>query len=90
MGQILDLEQPDLVIITGDVVSGYAWDGSTTPWSSIQYTKGMQPMIDRGLNWATTAGNHDEEGDLTRAQISELDRSFELSLTLPNQGNISN
>ena len=47
-------------------------------------------MIDRGLNWATTAGNHDEEGDLTRAQISELDRSFELSLTLPNQGNISN
>lgn len=32
MGEILDKEKPDLVIITGDLVSGFAWDGETTPW----------------------------------------------------------
>lgn len=32
MGKILDKEKPDLVIITGDLVSGFAWDGETTPW----------------------------------------------------------
>ena len=41
MGEILDYEKPDLVIITGDVVSGYAWDGKTTPWASVQWTKGV-------------------------------------------------
>jgi hypothetical protein len=35
----------------------------------------------KGKYWATAAGNHDEEGDLTREQISELDRSFSNSLT---------
>ena len=42
------------------------------------------------MRWATTAGNHDTEADLNREQISELDRSFPNSLTLPNMANISN
>lgn len=37
-----------------------------------------------------TAGNHDSQGDLTREQISELDRSFNLSLTRPNAKNLTN
>jgi hypothetical protein len=43
----------------------------------------------KGKYWATTAGNHDEEADLTREQISELDRSFSNSLTQPNAANIT-
>jgi predicted MPP superfamily phosphohydrolase len=27
MGEILDSEKPDLVVMTGDLISGYAWDG---------------------------------------------------------------
>lgn len=46
-------------------------------------------MTERGIYWATTAGNHDTEADLTRDEISAVDRSFEYSLTLPNQANIS-
>ncbi len=46
-------------------------------------------MIDKGYRWASTCGNHDSQADLTREQISELDVSFDLSMTLPNQGNIS-
>jgi hypothetical protein len=38
---------------------------------------------------ATTAGNYDEEGDMTRAQISGVERSYNLSLTKPNIANIT-
>ena len=48
-----------------------------------------QVLIEKGHYWATTAGNHDEEGDLNRAEISELDRSYNMSLTKPNMANIS-
>lgn len=86
---ILDQEKPDLVVVTGDVVSGYAWDGKTRPWVAKQYDKMAQVLIEKGHYWATTAGNHDEEGDLTRAEISEVDRSYNMSLTKPNSANIS-
>jgi hypothetical protein len=46
-------------------------------------------LMEHGTYWATTAGNHDSEADLTREEISELDRSFPLSLTQPNAANIS-
>ncbi len=48
-----------------------------------------QVLIEKGHYWATTAGNHDEEGDLSRAEISEVDRSYNMSLTKPNMANIS-
>jgi hypothetical protein len=46
-------------------------------------------MIDFGMHWALTAGNHDTQADLNREQVSELDRTYNLSLTQPNAGNIS-
>jgi predicted MPP superfamily phosphohydrolase len=35
ISEVLELEDPDFVIISGDVVSGYAWDGKTKPWAAI-------------------------------------------------------
>lgn len=89
MNDILDQEKPDFVVITGDVISGYAWDGVTKPWAAHVYDTMAQVLKKRGLNWAFTGGNHDEEGDLTREQVSEVDRSYDLSLTKPNQANIT-
>jgi len=87
MGDILDQEKPDFVVFTGDVNSAY--ESHEPGWVATYWTKAVQPMVDRGLNWAVTLGNHDAQGDLTRDQVSEFDRSFDLSMTLPNQGNIS-
>lgn len=41
------------------------------------------------MPWALTAGNHDTQADLTREEISELDRSYSLSYTKPNAADIS-
>lgn len=35
MTKVLETEMPDFAVITGDIVSGYAWDGLTRPWYSL-------------------------------------------------------
>ena len=89
IGDILAQEKPDIAIITGDVVSGYAWDQKTRPWAATQYQNLTDTLTKYNTYWATTAGNHDSEADLTREQVSEFDRSFNMSLTQPNAANIS-
>jgi len=32
MRMVLEKEKPDFAVVTGDVVSGYAWDGKTQGW----------------------------------------------------------
>eukprot|EP00347_Sterkiella_histriomuscorum_P010662 403375407 len=88
MKNVIKWEKPDLVVVTGDAVSGYAWNG-TQGWYAHHYHKFVQAMVDMNQSWAFTAGNHDSQADLTREQISELDRSFNLSLTKPNSGNLT-
>jgi hypothetical protein len=78
-----------VAIITGDVVSGYAWNGKSENFFATQYEKFTIPFYENNLYWALTAGNHDSQGDLTRDQISDLDRSYNLSLTQPNAENTS-
>jgi hypothetical protein len=61
----------------------------TEDWSASKYSILLNHLTLLGYNWATAAGNHDSQGDLNREQISELDRSFEMSLTQPNAADIS-
>lgn len=64
MRQIIKLEQPDLVILTGDiVVSGGALEG----WKEV-----TQPMTDAKVPFAITFGNHDTETDITKKQALEF------------------
>ena len=39
MEKVIELEQPDVAIVTGDVVSGYAWDGETKGWYAKHFDK---------------------------------------------------
>jgi 3',5'-cyclic AMP phosphodiesterase CpdA len=65
---ILETEQPDLVAFTGDIVTGRpAVDG----WKAV-----LSPVIEAGIPFAVTLGNHDDEHDLSRQQIRELLKTF--------------
>lgn len=53
------MEQPDFAVVTGDVVSGYAWNGKTLDWYAQQFKTFTQPLYEYNMHWAFTAGNHD-------------------------------
>jgi 3',5'-cyclic AMP phosphodiesterase CpdA len=68
LNQVLDAEKPDLVIFTGDVIT------------EKPYRKGLdfilEPVIRRKIPWIVLFGNHDEEQDLSRKEMSELIETY--------------
>ena len=62
MAEVLDAEKPDLVVVTGDLIFAKP------------ATEGMKaalaPIIERGIPFAVTFGNHDDEQDLKREELS--------------------
>jgi len=57
MEAILDVEKPDLVVLTGDQLHHDILDSQTTLF------KVVAPIIERSIPWAVVFGNHDSEGD---------------------------
>ena len=63
MAEVLDAEKPDLVVFTGDVIFAKpAREG---------LDKALEATITRGIPFAVTWGNHDDEQDLSRKELSE-------------------
>ncbi len=66
--QVLDAEKPDLVIFTGDIVTGKP------------YKKGfemiIEPLLSRRIPFATLLGNHDHEQDLSREEVGKYLMTF--------------
>jgi predicted MPP superfamily phosphohydrolase len=48
---ILDAEKPDLVIITGDLVSGYEWDHNHRGFFKYLWAKLVAPMDERNIRY---------------------------------------
>lgn len=77
MRYILDAERPDLVVFTGDVVTGKP---AAEGWKRV-----LAPVAERNLPFCVVLGNHDAEQDLTRAQIARLVTSCGGSLNTLNE-----
>ena len=56
IGKILDAENPDLVILTGDQLHHDISNSQSTLF------KVVSPIIERSILFATVFGNHDSEG----------------------------
>jgi hypothetical protein len=54
MGEILDVEKPQLAVLTGDTLSGAAQRLETVALAG-------GPMAERKIPWAVVLGNHDDE-----------------------------
>ncbi|KAK9797882.1 putative Metallo-dependent phosphatase [Seiridium cardinale] len=79
VGDILDAEEPDLVVLTGDQVH------HDIPDSQSAIFKVIAPVIERGIPYAAVFGNHDDEGEyaLSRAEQMSLLQDLPLSLCRP-------
>lgn len=58
MEKVLDTEKPLFALINGDVVNG---DPATEREAKQAYNNVVRPMEERGIKWAITFGNHDED-----------------------------
>lgn len=78
MCHILDEEKPDLIIYTGDIITG----------SPISEAIDSVFMIAerRHIPFAYTFGNHDDESDMTRQEIFEALKKFEYNITTTTKG----
>jgi len=83
---LLNAVQPDVVVVTGDSVSGYAWNGTSTDFYYNAWTNWTLAFIQEETRYAYALGNHDNGGDLTREQIVALDQSNPYSLTQASTG----
>lgn len=82
MRYILDAERPDVVIFTGDVVTGRP---AAEAWKRV-----LAPVAERKLPFCVVLGNHDAEQDLTREQIAAIVTSYPQSLnTLGANGELA-
>ena len=77
MRQTLAFESPDLVVIDGDLITGE----NTFVENATSYVDMLaQPMLARGVPWASVYGNHDESAGLEREKI--LGREMEVGAGL--------
>lgn len=84
MEAILDAEEPDLVVINGDLIHGSACHDPAQSWRDA-----LQPVLERGLPWAATFGNHDDEGSLDRAALMAVQRALPNCLSAPGPATLS-
>lgn len=81
VAKVLDAEKPDLVVLTGDIVTGRP---AQKGWEAI-----TELIIRRKIPFAAVFGNHDDEHDLTRAQLAELIEKMPFSLMVGKTRNVS-
>ncbi|MDO4240811.1 metallophosphoesterase family protein [Micrococcus sp.] len=83
MGEVLDREKPDFALINGDVIDG-------SPRTDLEVKQAVNnvvsPMESRGVKWAVTFGNHDEDSvqehgtSMTEDRILDFVRQYRHNL----------
>jgi 3',5'-cyclic AMP phosphodiesterase CpdA len=68
LNQVLDVEKPDLVVFTGDVVTRKPYKAG--------FEMVLAPVVSRKIPWVLVFGNHDAEQDLSYEQLSELVQNY--------------
>ncbi|KAK9380704.1 Metallo-dependent phosphatase-like protein [Kockiozyma suomiensis] len=76
LSRLLDQEKPDFAVLTGDQIFGDA-----APDAQTALLKAASPFIFRRIPFAMTFGNHDDEGNLSRAQLMDIVSSLPYSLS---------
>eukprot|EP00792_Barthelona_sp_PAP020_P004948 TRINITY_DN2424_c0_g1_i1.p1 TRINITY_DN2424_c0_g1~~TRINITY_DN2424_c0_g1_i1.p1 ORF type:complete len:342 (+),score=85.04 TRINITY_DN2424_c0_g1_i1:27-1052(+) len=84
MKTILDKEKPDLVIITGDLISGFLLKPDEK--SEVSWACALKPILEGNYPYAFVFGNHDHEHNLNREGIYAYDKTLGKHLSLTKKG----
>lgn len=76
MDSVLDIEDPQMVVFTGDQIMG----DECKQDSESALLKVLAPVIARKIPWAIVWGNHDDEGSMSRWQLSKIVSELPYSL----------
>ncbi len=78
MQSITEAEAPDLIVLTGDILSGGGCD------DAIGSLRQVIEITEReGIPWTAVFGNHDDEGTANRQELTEAMQESDLSLVEP-------
>ena len=80
MEDLIKWEKADVAVLTGDMVSGYAWDRSQG-WYKKQGKKWTQAFVNQNQTYMYIQGNHDSQADLDRDEVTDVDLELDISLT---------
>ncbi|MFJ5105963.1 MULTISPECIES: metallophosphoesterase family protein [unclassified Glutamicibacter] len=86
MEKVLDAEKPGFALINGDVING---SSQTVTEGKQAINNVVQPMESRGIPWALTFGNHDEDSmpngtGMDEAKILNFIRGYEFNANSKN------
>ncbi|KAI0384022.1 Metallo-dependent phosphatase-like protein [Hypomontagnella monticulosa] len=76
--KVLENENSQLVVLNGDLITGYETKADNTTRYLDQI---VAPIVDLGLPFATTYGNHDNEKYSNPADLLAREKTYENSLT---------
>ena len=76
--EMLDLEKPDLVIHTGDIIFGKPAEKSLREI--------LGPMAERKIPFAVAMGNHDGQYDKNRREVADIIRSIPYNINVGVEG----
>lgn len=91
MEEVLDAEQPDLVVFTGDVIyTGPVSEGEQRCEQPSQaFRDAVQAVEVRRIPWAVVFGNHDTEAYITRDELMDTILEQPYNVTQPGPADIS-
>jgi hypothetical protein len=78
INEVLNAESPDLVVLNGDLITG---ENAFLKNSTVYIDKIVGPLVDRGLTWASTYGNHDSQYNLSRSAMLAREHQWPNSRT---------
>ncbi|KAI1075922.1 Metallo-dependent phosphatase [Whalleya microplaca] len=78
INQILEAESPGLVVLNGDLITG---ENGFLENSTVYIDQIVGPLVDRGLTWASTYGNHDSSLNISGEAILDREHKWPNSRT---------
>lgn len=78
LNKILDSESPDLVVLNGDLITG---ENAYLENSTAYIDQIAAPLVNHGVKWASTYGNHDHNYNISAKDILAREQRFPNALT---------